>query len=383
MSNVKGWGRITPLQVYMFFSQFLFASIIGFFVSPLLRNAQYMAWLSVILGAAFALVIGYLSYRLSMKRPNRLFWQYGQEIVGKWIHRAVSLAVVLMTLFAGAFLLRQLTDFMVQIYLPDTPSWAIAVMFGICLARGVRSGITTIFRSAQGVFFFSIITVAVFPLFATQEFRADMTIALITNVNLSGTWNGAMMVAAIFGEIAFIAYFFGYFAHQPRIKKSLFWAVLTATLVILSDVIATILLFGPELGANFTYPILELIRYVRTGAFLENLDPLLLVFWLYSMFLKISFFLLTSVTGLTYSLGLNDHKPFTYTMTAFAVGLSLFMFESTATSEEITRHGESTFVFLVDLVPAFYLLVDWLRSMGRKKAQDQSAQAPPVNGHGS
>ncbi|WP_052476018.1 GerAB/ArcD/ProY family transporter [Cohnella kolymensis] len=248
-------------------------------------------------------------------------------------------------------------------------------MFGICLARGVRSGITTLFRSAQGVFFFSIISVALFPLFATKEFRMDMAIGLLTNVNLRGTWNGAMMVAAIFGEIAFVAYFFAYFAHQPKLKKSLFWAVCTAAAVILSDVIATTLLFGPELGANFTYPILELIRYVHTGAFLENLDPLLLVFWLYSMFLKISFLLLTSVTGLTYTLGLNDHKPFAYTLTAFAVGLSLFMFESTANVEEITRHGESAFLLLIDLVPAIYLLVDWLRSMGRKKDQSQSAQA--------
>ncbi|WP_052476019.1 GerAB/ArcD/ProY family transporter [Cohnella kolymensis] len=123
---MKSSGRITPLQVYMFYSQFLFSSIIGFFVAPLLRNAQYMAWVSVVLGAVIGLIIGYLSYRLSMKRPNKLFWQYGHEIVGKWIHRVISLILVLVSLYAGAFVLRQLTDFMVQIYLPDTPNWAVA-----------------------------------------------------------------------------------------------------------------------------------------------------------------------------------------------------------------------------------------------------------------
>lgn len=368
-------GRITPMQVYMFFSQFLFSSIIGFFVSPLLRNAHFTAWLSVIAGAAIGLIIAYLTYRLSIKRPNLLFWQYGADIVGKWIHYPMCLLVVFVTLFASAFILRQLTDFMVQIYLPDTPNWAVAAVFGFCVARGVRSGITTIFRSAQGLFFFSILTVAIFPLFVVPEIRTDMAVALITNFDWRGTWNGAMMVAAIFGEMAFIAYFFAYFAHQHRLKKSLFWATVTAVIVILADVFATILLFGPKLGANLTYPILELIRYIRTGAFLENLDPLLLVFWLYSMFLKISFLLLTSVTGLTYTLGLKDHKPFSYMMSAAAIFLSLDMFESTANLERITRHAESAFLLFVDLVPVLYLLVDSLRSIRKKKDQDQPAQA--------
>ncbi|KGT72727.1 hypothetical protein MA20_48565, partial [Bradyrhizobium japonicum] len=147
----------------------------------------------------------------------------------------------------------------------------------------------------------------------------------------------------------------------------------------LAVLIPTILLFGPDLTANLTYPALELIRYVRTGAFLENLDPLLLVFWLYSMFLKISLFLLIAVLGLTHTFGLKDHKPFSNLMAATMVGLSLYMFQSTAKLVEITSHGETAFLLFSDLVPALYLLVDWLRSRFRK-LDDQQPSLPPVDG---
>ncbi|BFT72438.1 hypothetical protein PAENIP36_38800 [Paenibacillus sp. P36] len=83
--------------------------------------------------------------------------------------------------------------------------------------------------------------------------------------------------------------------------------------------ISTILLFGPELTENLSSPTLEVIRYTRLGSFLENLDPLLLVFWINSMFLKVSLFLYVAVSSVTHTFGLKDHKPFTYATATFMV----------------------------------------------------------------
>jgi spore germination protein KB len=350
----------------MFFSQFLFSTMIGFFISPVVRYAKFNVWVSVILGSILGLFIAYLSYRLCLKRPNQSFGQYGHEILTKWIHYPLIAFVIFVNLFSAAFILRQLVDFIVQIYLPGTPDWAISTLFGVCVARAVRAGPVTFFRSAQGLFFFSIITVVAFPLFVSKEINFDMAIALVTNYNFPGIWNGTMIVTALFGEMAFIVYIFPHLMHQEKTMKSLGWAAVTAAIVTMVSLLSAILLFGPELAANLTYPTLELIRYIRAGTFLENLDPLLIVFWLFSMFLKIGMFLLISVLGLTHSFGLKDHKPFSYLMAAIMVGLSIYMFKSTTKLEEITDHGETAFLLFSDTIPILYLLVDWLRSQRRR-----------------
>ncbi|BBH22763.1 germination protein [Paenibacillus baekrokdamisoli] len=366
-------GRITQLQLYMLFSQFLFSTIIGFLISALVRNAGFMVWVSVILGSVCGCTITYLAYRLSLRRSTRSFGQYGHEILGKWIHYPLITLLICANMFTAAFILRQLVDFIVQNYLPKTPDWAVAAIFGLCIVQSVRSGPVMIFRSAQGLFFFSIISVLVFPLFTAREVNVDMAVAFVTNFDLGGTWNGILIITALFGEMGFIIYFFPYFVQPEKIMRSLVWAAFTAVIITLAVIITTILLFGPELTATLASPALELVRYIRAGAFLENLDPLLIVFWLFSIFLKISLFLLVSVLGLTHTLGLKDHKPFAYLMGMTMVCLSLFMFKSAAIVERITNYSETTILLITCTVPVLYLLVDIIRSP-RKKEEQQVQQ---------
>jgi spore germination protein KB len=358
--------RITNLQIYMFFSQFLFSTTIGFFVAPLVSTAGYMVWVSLVLGCALGIFITYLSYRLSIIRPHVSLGQYGQEILWKWIHYPLIYIVIIVNLYLAAFILRQITDFIVQNFLPGTPEWAIATLFGVCIAQGVRSGVVTIFRSAQGLFLISIVSVIAFPLFASQQIKFDMAIAFVTNVNLPGAWDGAMIIASLWGEMSFIIYFFPYILHPEKLMKPLRWAAYTAVVVTLVDILAVLFLFGPELTSNTSYPVLELIRYIRVGSFLENLDPLLVVFWIYSMFLKIALFLLVTVTVLTHSLRLKDHKPLTNLMAATMIFLSLYMFKDAAQVEQSMYTSETALLFFTCMIPALYLLVDGLRSSRKK-----------------
>jgi spore germination protein KB len=368
-------NKITSLQVYMFFSQFLFSTAIGLIVKPLVKQAQFSAWISIILGGLVGLVISYCAYLLCLRRPTFHFGQYGKDIMGRWIHYPLFAIVITANLFAGAIILRYLMDFIGEIYLPGTPNWIIGSLFVLCTVRAVRSGAVTLFRSAQGVFFFSIPAALILPFIAIKELNIDMAVAFITNINITGSWNGTLIIGGLFGEMAFIVYFFPSIMQPEKIMKSLGWATATVVVIMLADVISNILLFSPELTANLSSPTLERIRFIRAGSFLENLDPLFIVFWIYSMFLKLSLFLYISVTSLTHTFGRKDHKPFTYATAAFMVGLSLYAFQSTTEITEITNQGVSAHLLFIDMVPILYLLVDLLRSIINKK--DAPAQQLP------
>jgi spore germination protein KB len=156
--------------------------------------------------------------------------------------------------------------------------------------------------------------------------------------------------------------------------RPLAWAAVTAVIIILLNIIPTLMLFGPELTVNMAYPTLEVIRYIRAGMFLENLDPLLIVFWLFTMFLKISVFTLTSVIALTHTAGIHNHKPFSYLLTAAMVVFALYLFPSSAEVGHVTTHSETAFLLLTCMVPVLYLLVDWIRSRGKRQPGKAKAE---------
>lgn len=51
-------------------------------------------WISVILGGILAMVSGVIMVKLSQQFPEKTFYQYSQDIVGKWIGRLLSFLII-------------------------------------------------------------------------------------------------------------------------------------------------------------------------------------------------------------------------------------------------------------------------------------------------
>lgn len=354
-------AKITPLQIYMLFSQFLYATTLGFYIGPLAQEAGFSAIYSMLFGSLLGLAVVYLSYRLAMRRPSGFFAQYGSEIMGKWIHIPLSLLMVASLLLSSAYVLRELERIITGFYLRGTPPWAAGALIGLCVVRAIKSGAGTIFRGAQGLFLLSVLSALAIPLLSNKAMNRSMAIAFMTNIELPGTWNAAMLITTLFGEMAFIVFYFPYFTKGERTMRSLGWATLTAIIITLGGFASIVLLFGPDLTANLSMPTLEMIRFIRFDAFFQNFDPLLLVFWLYSMFIKISLLLYTAAIGLTHTFGFKDHRPISSFMTAALVIISLYMVSTEVELDRVMQSGLLAFLLLAELIPALYLMVDCLR----------------------
>ncbi|MGG1663477.1 GerAB/ArcD/ProY family transporter [Brevibacillus sp. NRS-1366] len=360
MTNTR--VHVTPTQLYMLFSQYLFTTILGFRESTLVDKAGFAVWLPLIIGSLAGLFLTFFSYRLAMKRPTRFFGQYGQEIVGKWLHYPLVITMIFSFLFSAAFVLRELQDFMVEVFLPDTPEWAVTSLFSVCVAYAVRSGVQTIFRCAQGIFFLTLFGILLIPIFVMSEMNWDMAIAFLNHFDKAEIGKTSYFVASLYGQMGYILFFFPFFSEPRKTMKSLTLATVTSLLIVFSNLLPAILIFGPNLTSNMSYPELELIRYIRAGYFLENLDPVLIAIWLTSLFVKISMFLYVAVIALTHTLSLNDHKPLSLSMSAIMVGMALFMVKTGTELDHLLAHGEIMFLIVTESIPILYLIVDHFRS---------------------
>jgi spore germination protein KB len=109
-----------------------------------------------------------------------------------------------------------------------------------------------------------------------------------------------------------------------------------------------------------------MIRFMRSGSFLETMDPALIALWLVSIFVKISFVLFVASLALTHTLGLKDNKPLVFPLTAFIGIVSLILARSNVQFNEFMKGGLLTMLIVAELVPLLYLIVDTLRRSLRK-----------------
>ncbi|MGG3453988.1 GerAB/ArcD/ProY family transporter [Paenibacillus rhizolycopersici] len=355
--------NITSNQIFTLYSLQIFTTVIAFYSGMLIGGSKYSTPVAVLVGGLLGLLLIYPAYKVGSSRPDEFLVRYGSKLVGRPLHFIFILYLLLTHLFLAALDLRELSDFLVSEYLIGTPNWAIAAIFGVCVTYAVRCGISTIFRTAEG--FFLIFAVAFFfiPFIGFQEMETSMFTALITHLSVNEMWSSVYETVAIFGEMAFLFLLFPYLKAPKKVYHSLTWATGISLLFILLHLIPVLLTFGPNLGANLLYPDMELVRFIRVGSFIETMDPILIILWLTSIFVKISFIVFTAVICLSQLTGVKDHKPFTLPVVAFVSVFSLAIVRNPPEMYHFLSWDCAPLLYFAEfLIPAIYWLMSAIRS---------------------
>lgn len=371
--------NITFNQVFTLYSLQLFTTVIAFYSGMLIGGSKYSTPVAILLGGLLGLVLAYPAYKVGSSRPDEFLVQYGSKLVGRPLHIFFILYLLLTHLFLAALDLRELTDFLLSEYLIGTPGWAVVAIFGVCVSYAVRCGISTIFRTAEGFFLLFAVAFFFIPFIGFQEMELDMFNALFTHLSMQEMWPSIFETMAIFGEMAFLFLLFPYLKAPIRVYRTLFWATGTSLMFILLHLIPVLLTFGPNLGANLMYPDMELVRFIRVGSFIETMDPILIILWLTSIFVKISFIVFTAVICLAQLTGVKDHKPFTLPVVAF---VSIYALSIARTPPEIYQFLSrdcSPLLYIAEfLIPAIYWLMGAIRTKSPGSKTTKPAERTPT-----
>lgn len=357
--------RVSQLQLFFAMMLILFSLPINFFMGPLSVESGFNGWLALIVGCVGGIGIAFLAVRAARLTPEESIFSAGQQWLGRVAHSILCLGFIGFALHTGATVLREVRDFLIQAYLPTTPEWVVVFLFGFCTIMAARSGLEAIFRCSGGFFFIVVGAALLTPLMVAKDILWPMSVGFLRHWRIDEIWNGAYLCLPRFGEMFLILFIYPSLRNRERTMRSLGFAGLGALLVLLLYYAMCILLFGPHLTAHLTYPTLELVRYIRIGDFLENLDPLLVALWVTALYLKTSLWLYIVMSGLGHLSGLRNAKPLAYSVGGVMIGLSMHMSRNAADMDDFQHEAWPTFALAVQLLPLLYLLAArWRR--GRK-----------------
>ncbi|WP_044478825.1 GerAB/ArcD/ProY family transporter [Paenibacillus antibioticophila] len=359
--------KVTNMSVFSLFNLYSFTTIIAFMLCLLLDGSAFSTPAATIAGAILGCMMAYPAYKVGMSRPGEFLGNYGHELVGKIPHYTFMIYFLIVNLIITTIDLRQLSDFLLAEYLNGTPGWAIVFIFMICLAYVVYCGIETIFLVAQGIFLINALIFLIIPFFAYQELEMEMFNAFVTHLQLKDFSFGMIKIILMFGQLGFLFLLFPYLKKPEKTFRTFVFTACSATVILLAHVISVLLTFGPELAANLMYPAMDLVRFVRVGSFIETFDPILIILFLTSVFVKISFNLFLCVLCLSHITGVKECKSFALPVSAFVGAYSLVVIQ---TQPELVDFLEYEFIFILVvaefLIPWLYWIMLLIRTHMRK-----------------
>lgn len=352
--------RISQSQLIMLFILSFYGPATGFIINGLSQGTGYAGWISLIAGWGVALALVFPVLKVASSHPDEFITRFGRQLVGRWLHVLIMAIYFFQTMYIGANLIRELSDFLALIYLPLTPTWAIASLFGLCVILAVRSGIENIFRAASGLIFIVVVVVFMIPFLLGEELIWPIAGAFIRHWELQPIWGGSVAAIGIL-DMSKVLFIYPHLRNKEMTFRSMAIGSGCGVLLIILTYMTCIMVFGVNLTVYMSYPTMEMFRMIRVGDFLENMDPVFIGIWMSGLFIRVCFFLYIAVSGIGQMFGLKHSKPLAFSIGALMIGMSIHIAENVTERQDFLMKALPVFTLIVELLLLLYLLGLWLR----------------------
>ncbi|MFE4240157.1 spore germination protein [Peribacillus butanolivorans] len=309
---VRPKDRITTSQATVILINFIVGT--GLLTLPRTSAEQVKTpdiWITVILGGLIAMMAGVIMVKLSQQFPEKTFYQYSQEIVGKWVGGLLSLLIVCYFLTASSFQARSLMEVTGYFLLEGTPTWAIILPFMWVSLYLIMDGINPIARLFEIILpitlvFFLLVALMSIKLFEIDNLRPVLGTGVIPVLKGVKTTS----LAFVGPEIMLLLL---PFMKQPN--KAVKVVLVGVSIPLIFYVITVVMVIGAlsvDGVVTRTWPTLDLIRsFEVSGLIFERFESLLLVIWIMQMFTTFTLAYYAAALGLSQLFKKNIH-PFMY-----------------------------------------------------------------------
>ncbi|MEF3307239.1 GerAB/ArcD/ProY family transporter [Paenibacillus sp. GYB003] len=274
-------------------------------------KAKQDAWMAMGIAAAIGFVLLLLYLGIHRRHPDRDLYELCRFYLGRWVGTAVGLAFVLYFAYETSRNLRDLGELTVLTLLVKTPIFFIMFVTIIVIAMIALHGVEVHFRTCTALCPVMAVSYAlIIGLIAAAGLIHPEFLFPVLDDGWKPVWTSAFpeIVSFPFGQTALFLVFF------PLAKKgrSLSKAVMIAYAGVAAFVIAVnqinILVLGPVLAANATFPLLQTVQLIQFMKVFERIDILFALLLYFGLGVKMASFYIGAVIGMEKITGIRYNK---------------------------------------------------------------------------
>ncbi|CAB3390120.1 GerAB/ArcD/ProY family transporter [Kyrpidia spormannii] len=317
------------------------------------------SWIAPLLFAVTGgIVVGVIALFRRMFPGQSLVEGYHMAF-GPIVGRAASLWFLYMTFLTESFVLREVSLFSNITVLPSTPNYVVTAVFMIPVAYAVYLGAEVVGRVGEIITPLGIAITLILFLLSMQH--ADPS---HLRPVLADGWKPILQSGVVLWVYAWEFLFVLQLreeVQQQRLVKDLLITILIITSAGVVAELTITMILGPSVTYSI-YPILEVVRTIRIGDFLERLDTFYVMGVITTIFVKLSLIHYIFTTGLSHWFGLRHYRPTVWSGAAVVWTGSLFLIHNSVSLMNFilyTAWGYFTFTAMV--IPLLAVVVQWWR----------------------
>lgn len=272
--------------------------------SRLVESVGQEAWISVLGGGLYGLVVSFAVVWLACRFPGRDPLAGVTCTVGRWAALPVRLIYAVLNFVNYAVSLHDLRSFASILLLFGTPGWVIVVMVTIVAIYAVLQGLEPIARLAYGSFIPVLLVVLLLPWGLMREFSVLQVDPFLWK-GIDGLLDATLLTWPWTGQSIFVLTLLPHLSPQANPYKWTLVGVGGSTLILSVTVALASLIFGSVQPGRMLYPGFELLAIIAVSEAVERIQAAILIVWLAGGLVKIILNLYATVeeVGLAFGIG--------------------------------------------------------------------------------
>ncbi|MDQ0889979.1 spore germination protein KB [Paenibacillus sp. V4I9] len=355
-------GKIGVHQFTILTILFTIGSSILIAPSGLAFAAKQDAWIAAVLGLLVGLLLIMLYQALGSRFPQKTLVAYSEELMGKWLGKAVSFLYFCFFFILAALVLRNLGDFITTQVLVDTPLQFTHIFFLGVIILGIRNGIETFTRTSE--IFLPWVLVFFFLMFILLPSQMKMSyLQPIFGYGLKPIVRASVsIIGTPYLELVVFLMIIPLVNQTKKLGKAFLVGVSIGGGLLVVISLLSILVLGDDLTAVQMYPSYSLAKRISIGSFLERLEVFMAGIWFITIYFKLTlcFYAATMIFGEVFNL--RDVRQLYLPLGMILVVLSVIAYPNTAYfiqfATKIWVFYSGTFGFLI---PSLLLVLAILR----------------------
>lgn len=374
--------KLSTHQLFMLIFTFVIGNSILLYIHPVIHAAGQDAWISCLLAVIPALLVTMFAAKAGLYNPDLTFLANCRRLLGKWLGTAVVVVYLVHWVTAVGSILKYASDFIITLLLEQTPNMVfVCTMLLLAVYAVLAGGILSLGRLAEvfgliSVFGLLFLFVMLIPYVQVQN---------LLPIYADHGW--APIVRAMVFPLAFKAETIWVVAIIPFLKdrdKALRTSVRSVLLIALIGIVTllfAILVLGPEVASSQLYPTFDMVSLISIMDFLQNLELVLALAWLLSVFIRLALYLFLASHTIADLFRLRRSKRAVWIVAALGLGQAWFALTYKIDVLPILSKAWLTFIFPWTLLifPTLLFAAGFIR---QKLGNRQSGNAAGGNAAG-
>ena len=292
-------------------------------------SAKQDSWISIILAVAFMIPICLVYGRLCKLHPGKNIYDMFYDCFGKIAGAILTIIFTIYAIHLGAMIIRNFTEFIQTVSLPETPQFAVAIAIGLICMWTIAEGIEILGRGAAIVMPIVFVVIVLTVIMNINNLDLSYIQPIFEN-SLSKILSCSLYhVSFPFGEIVLFLSVAQCMDRNTNPYRVYITALVISGTLLLVAMIRNLLVLGMPVLESLYFPSYSAVGIININEFISRIEVLVTGNFIISGLAKVCICMYAACKGIAKLFGIKKYKQFVAPVAVFMIAVSGIAFANT------------------------------------------------------